>query len=123
MKVVLVTGSGGLIGSEAVSFYLSKGFRVVGVDNNMREVFFGSRGSVMPIIAKLKNSKNYTHEFVDIRDSRLVSETVKKHKPDVLIHCAAQPSHDKAADIPLLDFDVNARGTLNLLESCRIHVP
>jgi len=114
----LITGAGGLIGSEAVR-YFSKNNEVYGIDNNMRSVFFGSAGDVTPTIEALKKIKNYFHFWGDITSQEQMIDIFQKIKPDVIIHCAAQPSHDKAAAIPLLDFDVNARGTIILLEAFR----
>jgi CDP-paratose 2-epimerase len=111
---ILVTGSLGLVGSEVTKFYLDQGHKVVGIDNNSRKKFFGEDGDVS------KNRiphKNYTHFNLDIRD---VGEVLDKYLYDVVIHAAAQPSHDWSAKYPLLDFHVNALGTLNLLELCRI---
>ena len=119
MKKILVTGSGGLIGSEAANFYLKRKYTVIGIDNNMRSKFFGEQGNVTSVINNISKNKKYIHEFADIRNFELMCEIIKKHKPGAIIHCAAQPSHDKAAEIPILDFDVNARGTLNLLEATR----
>jgi CDP-paratose 2-epimerase len=116
---VLVTGSGGLIGSEAVRFFLNSGNTVWGIDNNMRSRFFGSQGSVVNVIRSLSSLDSYTHLWIDITERDLVDKSFKEISPDVVIHCAAQPSHDKAADIPILDFDVNARGTIILLEAFR----
>ena len=115
---VLVTGAGGLIGSEAVR-YFSKNNVVWGIDNNMRAVFFGPKGDVTETISKLSLLENYTHFNSDITDQESVNTIFKKIQPDVVIHCAAQPSHDKAASIPILDFDVNARATILLLEAFR----
>ena len=117
---VLVTGSGGLIGSEAARFFLKTG-KVWGIDNNMRSKFFGSQGSVIDVIEYLSSLESYDHLWIDITDKESVDKAFKEISPDVVIHCAAQPSHDKAADIPILDFDVNARGTIILLESFRNH--
>ena len=117
---VLVTGSGGLIGSESVRFFLKKG-KVWGIDNNMRSKFFGSQGSVINVINRLSSLDNYAHMWIDITDRYAVEDAFKNISPDVVIHCAAQPSHDKAASIPILDFDVNARGTIILLEAFRNH--
>jgi len=114
---VLVTGAGGLIGSEAVKFF-SKKYEVFGIDNNMRQKFFGPSGNVAPVIDQLNNIKNYSHFDIDITDDK-ISDLFLKISPDVVIHCAAQPSHDKASSIPLLDFNVNAFGTINLLEATR----
>jgi len=117
---VLITGSGGLIGSEAAEFFLKKpGVKVVGIDNNMRMEFFGPGGDVSPAIARLSKYSNYSHKNIDITHRHSIDNVLSKFQPDLLIHCAAQPSHDKAADIPYLDFAVNANGTLNLLESFR----
>jgi len=119
---VLVTGSGGLIGSEAAEYFLNKkNTRVMGMDNNMRMVFFGPGGDVSSTILRLSGYKNYEHESIDITNKDSVDDAIKNFQPDLIIHCAAQPSHDKAADIPHLDFAVNANGTLNLLESFRNH--
>ncbi len=121
-KTVLVTGSGGLIGSESVHFFSNLGYNVVGIDNNMREYYFGSEGSTEPNVKKLlRIYKNYNHYSSDIRDFNKLEEIFKKHKFDLIIHTAAQPSHDWAAKEPLTDFGVNANGTLNLLECFRKH--
>lgn len=121
---VLITGSSGLIGSEAVSFYASSGWDVIGVDNNMREEFFGPQGSTLwnrnRLLKKYSNFKSYD---VDIRDEEKIPELIKDLKPAYIIHAAAQPSHDLAAKIPSKDFSVNASATLNLLESTRKHCP
>lgn len=114
----LVTGAGGLIGSEAVKYFLNSGL-VWGIDNNMRSKFFGSQGDVTPVIKSLESNDGYCHFWSDITNEDHINNIFKKIKPDVVIHCAAQPSHDKAASIPILDFDVNARGTLLLLEAFR----
>lgn len=120
MKKILVTGAGGLIGSEAVDYYCSQGYEVTGIDNNQRQVFFGEKGSTLFRLAQLKDKhKNFTNFEIDIRDKNLVLDLVKSLKPDVLIHTAAQPSHDKAASIPFEDFETNANGTLHLLEAVR----
>ena len=117
---VLITGSNGLIGSEAVSHYELQGHDVVGVDNNMRADFFGSDGDTSWNLARLTaNHPRYRHVPADIRDRARVLELVDQERPDVIIHCAAQPSHDLAAKRPFDDFDVNAVGTLNLLEAAR----
>ena len=117
---ILVTGSSGLIGSETVSFYCQSGCEVVGIDNNMREDFFGYTGSTLwnkdRLLSKFKNFISYD---VDIRDEIEIKKLIKNFKPEFIVHCAAQPSHDLAAKIPFKDFTVNANGTLNLLESMR----
>ena len=118
---ILVTGSGGLIGSEACFYWLGKGHTVSGIDNNMRQVFFGPKGDVTPNINQLLTHGKYDHHPIDIRNRGSIDSLLQRLKPDVIIHTAAQPSHDKAADIPFDDFEVNAMGTLNLLEGARQH--
>jgi CDP-paratose 2-epimerase len=119
---ILVTGSSGLIGSEAVEYFDRQGHRVVGADNNMRRVFFGPPGDTLWNLERLKSvTKQFTPVALDIRDRDAVMALFREHRFDLIIHCAAQPSHDKAADIALLDFEVNALGTVNLLEATRQH--
>ena len=121
---ILVTGSSGLIGSEAVTFFDGQGHEVVGVDNNMRAVFFGEQGDTTWNRDRLIGStKNFKHFDLDIRNREDVFKFFGEHKFDAIIHCAAQPSHDKAAEIALMDFDVNAVGTVNLLEATRQNSP
>ncbi len=125
MKKVLVTGSAGLIGSESAKFFADKGFAVVGIDNNMRSYFFGEEASTewnrKKIEDKLKDA--YTHYQADIRDDKAIEKIFKEHKFDLIIHTAAQPSHDWAAKEPYTDFSVNATGTLVMLENMRKHCP
>ncbi len=122
MKTILVTGSSGLIGSEAVEHFDRQGHRVIGVDNNMRQVFFGAQGDTTWNLNRLRRStKTFRHENLDIRDRNAIEELFKANTFDLIVHCAAQPSHDKARDIPILDFEVNALGTVNLLEATRQH--
>ena len=117
---VLITGSSGLIGSEAVAHYDREGHDVHGVDNNMRREFFGPQGDTRWNLDRMrKETKHFTHHELDIRDRARIADFFKANKFDLIIHCAAQPSHDKAKEIPLVDFDVNANGTLNLLEATR----
>ncbi len=126
MSVVLVTGSGGLIGSESVKFFHELGFSVVGIDNDMRKFFFGDEASTRWNVERLKsNLKNYTHFDADIRDEAAIGDIFNKYRSDLklIIHTAAQPSHDWAAQDPFTDFTVNANGTLNLLEHTRQIVP
>ena len=109
-----------MIGSEAVSYYDHDGHDVHGVDNNMRREFFGPQGDTLWNLERLsKETKHFQHHNLDIRDRQKLLDLFKEEKFDLIIHCAAQPSHDKAKDIPFVDFDVNAVGTLNLLEATR----
>lgn len=124
MSNILITGSAGLIGSEAVEFFCLKGYEVFGIDNNMRQVFFGAEGDTSWRKQTLQKAfKNYHHLDFDIRNSEAVSNLFKTHAFDLIIHAAAQPSHDWAAKDPITDFDVNARATLILLEAMRQHSP
>jgi CDP-paratose 2-epimerase len=121
---VLVTGSCGLIGSEAVLYYCRRADTVVGIDNNMRKEFFGQDGDTVWRRKHLEaRCANYRHLEVDIRDRARILEIFEDLKPDLVIHCAAQPSHDLAAKMPFVDFDINAVSTLNLLEATRLSVP
>ncbi|MGB7055971.1 MAG: NAD-dependent epimerase/dehydratase family protein, partial [bacterium] len=119
--LAIVTGSSGLIGSESVSFFIEKGFDVVGIDNDMRSYFFGAEASTKWMMERLlhKYRPHYKHYDVDIRDYEKLSKIFKDYNPDIVIHTAAQPSHDWAAQEPFTDFSVNANGTLNLLEAAR----
>jgi len=122
IKKVLITGSTGLIGSEAVKFFCDKGFNVHGVDNNMRKYFFGPDGDTDWMKKKLvKDEKHYTHHAIDIRDEVKIRDLFKSQHFDLIIHTAAQPSHDWAAREPLTDFSINATGTLILLEHLRLY--
>lgn len=121
---VLVTGSSGLIGSEAVVHFDHQGHEVVGIDNNMRQVFFGPKGDTTWNRGRLLAITNYFHHVdLDVRDREGIFQLFQQSPFDLIIHCAAQPSHDKAAQIPILDFEVNALGTLNLLEATRLYCP
>jgi CDP-paratose 2-epimerase len=123
-RLVLVTGSSGLIGSEAVAHFDRRGDQVLGIDNNMRADFFGPKGDTTWNLHRLlKETRHFSHHALDIRDRPSVLAFVAEHRPDVLVHCAAQPSHDLARDRPFDDFDVNAVGTLNLLEAARRYAP
>lgn len=123
-SMVLVTGSSGLIGSEAVEYFDRAGHEVVGVDNNMRREFFGPAGDTTWNLERLKRvTRRFTHHHLDIRDREGVFALFRERRFDLIIHCAAQPSHDKAKEIPLVDFDVNAVGTVNLLEATRLYCP
>ena len=124
MKRVLVTGSSGLIGSEAAAFFDHRGWEVHGVDNNMRRDFFGPDGDTSWNLARLRGvTKHFTHYPLDIRDRAAMADLVERLRPELVIHAAAQPSHDLAKDRPFDDFDVNAGGTLNLLEAVRRSCP
>jgi CDP-paratose 2-epimerase len=123
-KTLLVTGSNGLIGSEVVAYFADLGWRVHGVDNNMREFFFGPAGNTRWNQQRLVSRyPEFVHHELDLRDRRGTQDLVKSTKPRAIVHCAAQPSHDLAALHPFDDFDVNANGTLNLLEAARQHCP
>ncbi len=126
MKIAIITGSAGLIGSESVSFFSDKFDLVVGIDNNLREYFFGKDGSTIwnndRLVEKYPNYKPYS---VDIRDVEGLERIFLEYKADIklIVHTAAQPSHDWAAKEPFTDFSVNANGTLNMLELTRLHCP
>jgi CDP-paratose 2-epimerase len=121
---VLVTGSSGLIGSEAVAHYDRSGHQVFGIDNNMRREFFGPAGDTLWNLERLQKTTRAFRNFnLDIRDRPRILDLFREHRFDLIIHCAAQPSHDKAKEIPFIDFDVNAVGTLNLLEATRQFSP
>ncbi|MEO1451745.1 MAG: GDP-mannose 4,6-dehydratase, partial [Bacteroidota bacterium] len=119
-KRIIVTGSSGLIGSEVVTQYCKNGWEVYGIDNNMRADFFGPQGDTRWNQHRLAETyKNFKHVELDIRDRQGVLETIRQINPAVIVHTAAQPSHDLAASRPYDDFDTNAVGTLNLLEATR----
>jgi len=125
-KICLITGSSGLIGSESVAFFSEKFDKVIGMDNNLRSYFFGSNASTEWNTNRLKDAyPNFEHVDVDIRDYSNLETVFSKYNSDIalVIHTAAQPSHDWAAKEPLTDFTVNANGTLNLLELTRLHCP
>ena len=124
MKKIIVTGSSGLIGSEVVENYCMEGWDVYGVDNNMRADFFGPNGDTRWNQKRLQNQyKNFSHIELDIRNRAQVISTLQEIKPYAIVHTAAQPSHDLAASRPFDDFDVNAVGTVNLLEATRLANP
>lgn len=123
-KFILVTGSAGLIGSEAVKFFAERDFQIVGIDNNMRQYFFGKEASTQWNRQILEEKfKNYTHHAVDIRNQDELEKIFSKYSFDLIIHTAAQPSHDWAAREPITDFTVNGLATLLLLEQTRKHCP
>ena len=122
--LVVVTGSSGLIGSAAARHWDVPGNQVIGIDNDMRSTFFGPTGSTEWNRTQLESETKYFRtESLDIRNRDAIFELFKNERPDLIIHCAAQPSHDRAAAIPFLDFEVNANGTLNLLEATRQFAP
>lgn len=120
MKKLLVTGSSGLIGSEVCIHFGELGWEVHGIDNNQRAVFFGDKGDTRWNQKRLEKSiSSFHHHELDIRNREGVLQIMKDIQPDAIVHTAAQPSHDRAADIPFQDFDTNAVGTFNLLEATR----
>jgi CDP-paratose 2-epimerase len=124
MKTVLVTGSCGLIGSEVVRFFAGQEFAVSGIDDNHRRIFFGPDGDTSWVLSQFKEElPGYRHHAIDIREREAVLRLIENLKPGLIVHAAAQPSHDRAAAIPFLDFEVNALGTLNLLEAVRRFCP
>ena len=126
MSIILITGSSGLVGSESVNFFSDRGFDVIGIDNDLRKLFFGKLASTIPIKNKLlKRNKNFRSINCDIRNFNNLEKIFKKYKKyiSLIIHCAAQPSHDYGKDYPILDFKVNAEGTLNLLELTKKYSP
>ena len=126
MSIVIITGSSGLVGSEAVNFFCDKGFDVIGIDNNLRKFFFGRDGSTLWIKNNLiKRNKKFKNFNIDIRNFNGLEKIFKKYRKNIslIIHCAAQPSHDYGKKFPVLDFNVNATGTLNLLELTKIYCP
>jgi CDP-paratose 2-epimerase len=124
VKRLVVTGSSGLIGSECVTHFEAGGWEVHGIDNNMRRDFFGPDGDTRWNLERIRGiAKNFTHHAEDIRDRQAMLKIMAELKPEFVIHCAAQPSHDLAASRPFDDFDVNAMGTMNLIEAARQAVP
>jgi CDP-paratose 2-epimerase len=123
-RSVLVTGSCGLIGSEVCVYFARQRFHVAGIDSNHRAVFFGPDGDTSWSLSRLRAEiPGYRHEAIDIRDRDAVLALIEELRPEVIVHTAAQPSHDRAAAIPFLDFEVNALGTLHLLEAARRFCP
>ena len=126
MSLAIITGSTGLVGSEAVNFFHDKGFEIIGIDNNLRKLFFGINGSTSWIkLRLLKRNKKFKNYNIDIRNLDALKNIFRKYQRriSVIIHCAAQPSHDYGKKFPFLDFNVNATGTLNLLELTRKYCP
>jgi len=121
---MLVTGSGGLIGSEIISYFADRAEQIIGIDNNMRADFFGPEGDTRWNVKRLESLyPNFKNHSDDIRNRTRIMQLFEQTPLDVVVHCAAQPSHDLAATRPLDDFDVNAVGTMNLLEACRLYRP
>ena len=126
MNIALITGSCGLVGSESAYYFSKKGFNILGIDNNARKFFFGKDGDITWIKKKLKRDlKSYEHLNLDITNYKALSKIFIKYKKKikVIIHAAAQPSHDWAKNKPFIDFEINARGTLNLLELTKLYCP
>ena len=126
MSIVIVTGSGGLIGAESVRFFSKKFDKIIGIDNDSRKYFFGKSASVKSNISLLKKEiKNYKHLYIDIRNYIKLEKIFKNYKKNIkfILHFAAQPSHDWAAKEPFTDFNINALGTLNILENMRKYSP
>ena len=124
LKTALITGSSGLIGSEAVTFLDERGWTVHGVDNNMRRDFFGPTGDTTWNLERLvADLPRFVHHDVDIRDRAAIDRLLAETRPELVFHCAAQPSHDLAASRPFDDFEINALATLNLLEAARASCP
>ncbi len=126
MKTAIITGSSGLIGSEACKFFHQQGFFIIGIDNDMRKYFFGDDASTKPMESSLKSTlDNFKHYSIDIRNVDELEKVFKEYNTDIqlIVHTAAQPSHDWAAKEPFTDFSVNATGTINLLELTRINCP
>lgn len=120
MQKILVTGSNGLIGSEVVAYFARAGYEVHGVDNNMRAQFFGPQGDTRWNQHRLMSEfGSFRHHELDIRERTQILDLLKDLRPHAIVHTAGQPSHDRAASIPFDDFDINAVGTLNLLEAAR----
>ena len=124
MSIVLITGSSGLVGSESVKFFSNKGFDIIGIDNNLRKLFFGNEASTNKMKNNLlRNFKKFKNFNIDIRNYNALEKIFKRYRKNIslIIHCAAQPSHDYAKNFPTLDFNINAAGTLNLLELTKIY--
>ncbi len=125
MSIVLITGSNGLVGSEASIFFLKKGYKVIGIDNNIRKKFFGNDGNTLWIKKRLLKMKNYTQLYFDIRNKFELEKLFKKYckEINIVIHAAAQPSHDFAKNNIFLDFEINALGSLNIFNNVRRYCP
>lgn len=124
-KQALITGSCGLVGAEVCADFGRRGYDITGIDNNQRSVFFGPEGDTRASLERLRHQlgNRYRHEPLDIRDREGILRLMAEVRPALIVHCAAQPSHDRAAAMPFDDFDTNAGGTLNLLEAARRWAP
>jgi CDP-paratose 2-epimerase len=126
MSIIIITGSGGLIGAESARFFSKKFSKVIGIDNDMRAYFFGKSASVKKNILNIKKKfKNYYHYNIDIRNFEKLSKIFKKYNKKIsyIIHSAAQPSHDWATREPAVDYSINSTGTFNILENMRLYCP
>lgn len=123
MDRIIITGSGGLVGNAAVRYFSPLVKTIVGVDNNSRGRWFGEAGSVKKSIDETFQVANYKHLGIDVRNVEAVDNLVKCYEPDAIIHCAGQPSHEKSAEIPFEDFQINTVGTVNFLEAVRKYAP
>jgi CDP-paratose 2-epimerase len=123
MDRILITGSGGLVGGEAVRYFSPIAQTIIGIDNNSRGRWFGDQGSVSGVLGQNTRIYNYKHFTTDIRDFAKINEMIEAYEPTAIIHCAGQPSHEKSAEIPFEDFQINTVGTVNLLEAVRKYVP
>lgn len=126
MKIAIVTGSAGLIGSQTCDLLHEKGYKIVGIDNDMRSYFFGKDASTNDSRISLQDKlENYEHQYIDIRNFEEIEKLFKRHSKniEIVVHTAAQPSHDWAANEPLTDFGINATGTINMLEVTRLNCP
>ena len=121
--MILITGSGGLIGSAVSNYFLRKKIKIIGIENNQRKKFFGKNGDIKNNIIELKKNKRFEIKIIDILNKRKLESVFKKKKFDLVVHAAAQPSHDWSASNPNLDYHTNAVGTLNILECVRKFSP
>jgi CDP-paratose 2-epimerase len=116
---ILITGSCGLIGSEAVKFFSRLGVKIHGIDNNSRALYFGPKASITDVLSSFNKLNQYYHNNIDIKNKNELKKIISRVKPDAIIHCAGQPSHDKSAEMPFEDFEINALGTMNILDCAK----